>query len=162
MNRKLRQLYDASEEDMTYGIGAIDMGTVSPAPIISIHYRAWSREKLEIVRESFKLGVILSSARRESGTYHAYLGTRETITIQQPEGEHTSVLRAPAWDAHLTDVDGAAFEVFDANRRRWGGFLLLAQAGEWEFMTAVDEARDRAIVGATLPRDSVVPADCEG
>lgn len=157
MKSKLRQLYDASEEDMTYGIGAIDMGTGPPAPLISIRYRGWLRQKLEIVRDSIKSGVILSSARRESGTYHAYLGTREMITVQQAEGEHTAVLRAPAWDAHLRDVDGAAFEIFDANRRRRGGFLLLVQAGEREFITAVDEANDRAIVGAIIQQTQAPP-----
>ena len=137
---------------MTYGIGAIDLGTGSPAPIISIYYRGWSREQLEVVRETFKSGIILSSAERKPGVHHVYLGTRETISMQQTEGEHTSVLRGPAWDAHLVDVDGSAFRVFQANRRRRGGFLLLVQTGEWEFLTAVvDEHENRAIVGAMLP-----------
>lgn len=151
MNSKLRRLYDASEEDMTYGIGVLDLGTGPPAPIIRIRYRGWSRAKLEIIRESFRSGIILSSARRNSGLYHACLGTRETMTIEHAEGEHTDVLRAPAWDAHLADIDGAAFAVFDTDRRRRGGFLLLMQAGEWEFLTVVDELRDQAIVGVTVP-----------
>jgi len=130
MNTKLRQLYDASQEDMHDGIGTIDLGTGPPAPIISIRYLGWSRAKLEVVRESFRSGIILSSARRESGLLHAYLGTRETMTIEYAEGEKTDVLRASAWDAHLADIDGAAFEAFDANRRHRGGFLLLVQAGE--------------------------------
>jgi hypothetical protein len=45
--------------------------------------------------------------------------------IQRREGEHTSVLRAPAWDAHLAEVEDRAFRLLDANRQRYGGFLLL-------------------------------------
>jgi hypothetical protein len=69
-------------------------------------------------------------------------------------GEHASVLRAPAWDAHLKDVDGTAFRVFEANRQHRGGFLLRVQAGGREFMTVVDDAEERVIVGSIVPRSA--------
>jgi hypothetical protein len=81
-----------------------------------------------------------------------YIGTRETIAIQQAEGKRTSILRAPAWDADLADVEHRAFRLFEANRKRRGGFLLLVLTREWEFLTAVEDADDRTIVGAILPR----------
>lgn len=159
MKNKLRQLYNASEEDMTYGIGVVVMGTGPPTPIISVHYCGWSREKLEIVRESFKSGIVLSSTEVGPGVYQVHVATRERISIQHAVGKDKSVLRAPAWDADLTDVDGAAFQVFDANRRRRSGFLLLVQAGAWEFMTAVNETNEPTIVGTILPRHSAVATD---
>jgi hypothetical protein len=148
----LHRLYDASAEDMRYGIGTVDLGTCPPAPIIMIQYGNWSREKLEVIRDSFRSGITLSSSERKSGVHHIHLATREVLTFEHAEGEHTSVLRAPAWDAHLASVEGSAFRVFDECRRQRGGFLLVTQAGGWEFMTAVDGMRDRAIVGTMLPR----------
>ncbi len=89
----LKQLYHATEEDMRFAIGSIAVAGQPPVPIIQIHYHDGSREKLEVVRESFKSGLILVSAERKPGLHHLYLGTRETIAIQQTEGEHRSILR---------------------------------------------------------------------
>ena len=75
----LKQLYDATQEDMRYAIGTMDLGTGPPAPIICIHYRDWSREQLEVVRETFESGIILTSAECRPGVHHVYLATRETI-----------------------------------------------------------------------------------
>jgi hypothetical protein len=152
MNNDLRQLYESTEEDLLYGIGLIQLMEAEPTPFIHIHYRDWSREKLEIVRESFKGGLILVSAERKPGRHYVYIGTKETIAIQHRKGEHTSILRAPAWDAHLKDVEERAFRLFEANRQRHRGFLLLAQTPNREFLTAVDDADDRITVGAILPR----------
>jgi hypothetical protein len=157
MNRPLRQLYDATEEDMKFGIGVINLGTGPPAAIISIEYDNWSRLNLELVREAFKPGIILVSAQRTPSLQVAYVATRERLSIQHTLGEHKSLLRAPAWDARLLDIDNAAFGVFDIHRQRRGGFLLLLATREWEFLTAVDEVKNQAIVGGILPRTTEVP-----
>jgi hypothetical protein len=152
MNNDLKQFYESTEEDLIYGIGLIQLVDAESTPFIYIHYRDWSREKLEVVRESFQGGLILVSAERKPGQHHVYIGTRETIAVQQAGDEHTSILRAPAWDAHLADVAGGAFRLFKAHRERRGGFLLLVQTAEWEFLTAVDDVDHRTFVGIILPR----------
>jgi hypothetical protein len=152
MKNLLRQLCDSTEEDLIYGVGLIQLTDADPAPFIHIRYRSWSRERLEVVRESFQGGLILVSAERKPGQHHVYIGPRETIAIQQREGGHTSILRAPAWDAHLADAENRASWVFEANRKHCGGFLLLVQTPEWEFLTAVEDADDRTIVGVIWPR----------
>jgi hypothetical protein len=150
MNNDLTKLYESTEKALIYGVGLIQLTDAKPTPFIHIHYRDWSREKLKVVRESFKSGLILVSAERKPGQHYVYIGTKETIAIQQREGEHTSILRAPAWDAQLAAVEDRAFRLFEANRKRYGGFLLLVQTPEWEFLTAVEDADDRVIVGEFL------------
>ena len=157
MNNRLRELYESTEEDLLFGIGLLALPDREPAPFIQIFYRDWSREKLEIVRESFKSGLILVSAERKAGLHHFYIGTRETVALQQKRGEHTSVLRAPAWDAHLADVEEQALQLFEINRRSRRGFLLLLQTPEWEFLTAVDEASPDTTVGPIRERSFPMP-----
>lgn len=157
MNRTLRQLYDASEEDMTYGIGVMDLGTGIPSPIVCIHYKEWSREQLELVRESFHDGIVLTTAEKLPGVHHVHLATRETMSFQHVEGGQTAVLRAPAWDADLGEVDEVAFQIFEANRQVRGGFLVLLQSAEWEFLVAVDDRFDGIEVGPIQPRSLPTP-----
>ena len=159
MNYSLRELYESTEEDMIFGVGLIQLPDAEPAPYIHVFYHDWSREKLEVVRESFKSGLILVSAERKPGLHHLYIGTRETIALQQTEGEHTSILRAPAWDAHLADVEEQAFRIFEINRKRHGGFLLLVQTPEWEFLTAVDDASCDTTVGPIQQRSFPMPEE---
>jgi hypothetical protein len=45
----LQDLYDATEEDLLFGIGLLDLPDQAPAPYIHVHYCGWSREKLEVV-----------------------------------------------------------------------------------------------------------------
>jgi hypothetical protein len=113
VNSRLRRLYEASEEDMRFAIGTMQQGTDLPMPIICIVYRDWSREQLKIVRESFHAGITLTHQEHGPGVHQIRLATLETITIEQAEGGHTSVLRAPAWDADLVGIDGAALRAFD-------------------------------------------------
>ena len=159
MNHSLRELYESTEEDMFFGIGLIQLPDAKPAPYIHVFYQDWSREKLEVVRESFKSGLILVSAERKPGLHHLYIGTRESIALQQTEGEHTSVLKAPAWDAHLADVEDLTFRMFEINRKRHGGFLLLVQTPEWEFLTAVEDPEDRTVVGPVQGRSWPKPPE---
>ena len=156
-NDDLHSIYESTEEDLRYGIGMLALPNQRPVPVIQICYKDWSHEKLEVVRESFRDGLILVSGRRPDATRDFYVGTRERIAIQSEESGHTSVLRAPAWDAHLEYVDEAAALRFEAERKRYGGFLLLIQTPELEFLTAVDDVRDRTHVGVVLPASSVMP-----
>ena len=63
----------------------------------------------------------------------------------------------PGTPLSLADVDDQAFRLFEANRRLYGGFLLLMQTSEWEFLTGVEDADDRTIVGAVLARSMPMP-----
>ena len=135
----LTQLHESTEEDMRFGVGTIMMPDGQPCPIINIHYADWSREKLEVVRESFMGGVILSSAERRPGVHDVYIGTRESIAIQQQVGEHTSILRAPAWDARLEGIEPAVLRQFDQAYSMLGRFLLILQTDRWAFEADVTE-----------------------
>ncbi len=96
MNNELEQLYENTAEDLRFGIGTLKLPNLRPAPIIQIHYRDWSRGKLDVIRQSFRGGVILVSGRRASGACDLYLATRERIGLQAKHDGHTSMLRAPA------------------------------------------------------------------
>ncbi len=152
-HRILEDLYDATEEDLLYGIGLLGLPDQEPAPFIHIHYRDWSREQLEIVRESFRGGLVLTLSCRAEGTRDLHVSTRECVAVQAREGDHTSVLRAPAWDAHLEGIDEQVVSRFEADRRRCGVFLLLMQTPEWESLSVVDDA-DRSPAVGTVQRAS--------
>jgi hypothetical protein len=153
----LEKLYEATGEDLLFAIGALLVPGQEPAPYIQIFYPGWSREKLEVVREWFRDGLILVSGQRPQGGCDLYLGTRETIALQANDGEHRSVLRAPAWDAHLPEVNEQAVRLFEANRKRSGGFLLRLQTPEWEFLTAVDDASSGTTVDPIERRSAPMP-----
>ncbi len=157
-HRILEDLYDATEEDLVYGIGLLALPDREPAPYIHIHYRDWSRRKLEVVRESFRGGLVSTVTEPVNGFCDVHLSTRERIGIQAERDGHTSVLRAPAWDAHLTRIDEHVARRFDADSRRYGGFLLLVQTPEWEFLAAVANARGETTLGTVQPRSMSVPS----
>ncbi len=157
IHEHIKQLYESTADDLRYGIGVLDVPDRGPVPLIHIHYADWSREKLDLVRESFRGGLILVNGQRASGSCDLYLATREKITVQAKQDGHTSILKAPAWDARLTEVDGQVVQRFEDARDRRRGFLLLVQAGEWEFLTAVDDAGDTATVGVVLPANQPTP-----
>ncbi len=156
-HRILEDLYDATEEDLLYGVGLMALPDQEPAPFIHIHYRDWPRQKLEIVRESFRSGLVLTFTCQTEGTRDLHVSTRERVAVQAREGDHTSVLRAPAWDAHLEGIDGQVVRQFEADRRRLGGYLLLMQTPAWEFLTAVDDTCDSTHVGRVMPRSFPMP-----
>jgi len=153
----MKELYESTAEDLLFGIGVLQMPGCRPAPYIHVHYRDWPREKLDVVRESFQSGIILVSARRKSGVHDVYIATRERAAVQCRENGKTSVLRCPAWNAHLESVEHKVFAFFERSKQAFGGFLLLLQTPEWEFMTGVDEIRDSAAVGVILPREMEMP-----
>lgn len=157
MSNDLEKLYESSAEDMVFGIGLLRLPGTEPTPYVQVFYKDWTREKLEVVRESFKSGLILVSAERRPGVHHLFIGTREQIALQQERDGHTSVLHAPAWDAHLAGIEGPAFQAFEIHRRRCGGFLLVVQTPEWECLTAVEEAADRTEVGPVQKRSLPMP-----
>ena len=94
--RVLEDLYDATEEDLRYGVGLLALPAQEPTPFIQIHYRDWSRVKLEIVRKSFRAGLVLTISCQAKGTRDLHVSTRECVAVQATEGNHTSMLRAPA------------------------------------------------------------------
>jgi hypothetical protein len=103
---------------MQFAIGLVALPGREPAPILQIRYRDWSRKKLEVIRESFKEGLILVNGKRKDGKYDVFIATREQVALQAEKNRHKSVLRAPAWDAHLPGVDVPVAHQFEANRRR--------------------------------------------
>ena len=157
MNDHLHKLYDATAEDLLFGIGRLVLPDCRPAPCIQIHYTTWSLEKLDVVRGSFRDGLLLTSQQCPAGAYDLSIATRQWVTLQSERNGHTSLLRGPAWDAVLEGVEREAFGVFERGRRAFGGFLLLMQASCWEFMTGVDESKDTATVGVIVPRTTSVP-----
>ena len=157
-SQDLDKLYEATAEDLLFAIGALLVPGQEPAPYVHIFYRDWPREKLQVVRESFRDGLILVSGKRSLGGHDLYIGTRETIALQADDGEHKSVLRAPAWDAHLADVNDEVVQVFEANRKWSGGFLLLLQTSEYEFLTAVDDAQGGVTIAPIERRSTPMPA----
>ncbi len=159
MHDELQKLYESTGEDLLFGIGTIQLPNLKPAPVIQIHYEDWSREQLEVVRNSFRDGLILASGKRSNTVRDLYIATRQRMALRAKADGHTAVLRAPAWDAHLAKVEERVFHIFEAERQRYGGFLLMVQTAEWEFLTAHDDARDRTIVGVVLPSSLPSPSD---
>jgi hypothetical protein len=155
--KHLEDLYRATEEDMQFAIGLLVLPDIGTVPYIHVHYSNWTRGMLEVVRESFKDGLILGGEGRKRGAYDLVICTREQIALQAKENGHTSVLRAPAWDAHLADVDPPAVEQFEANRARCGGFLLLVQTPEWEFLTTVYDPNGTTVIGCVQRRVMPMP-----
>ena len=158
MSQKLQELYESTAEDIIFGIGDMCLPNGRPAPYIHIFYKDWSRTKLELVRDSFKNRLILVSAKRPDSTYHMFIATGEKITLRHCQKGHTSVLRAPTWSAHLDRVDATAVDHFEAQRNQYGGFLLLVQTPEWEFLTAVQDPSGNTVTGNIQPTAQPIPA----
>jgi len=154
----LKQIYDATEEDLRFGVGLLDVPGRGQVPFIQIHQPGWSREMLEIVRESFQDGLMLTETTNASGTVDLYLATRQRIVIQAENRGRTGVLRAPAWDARLSNIDPVIALQFQTDRARHGGFLLLVQTVEWEFVVAVHREGTRCDIGPISPRTLPIPA----
>ncbi|UCG15417.1 MAG: hypothetical protein JSV19_08975 [Phycisphaerales bacterium] len=104
-----------------------------------------------MVRKSFADGLIPASGKCRDGKYDLLVGTRKQVALQAEENGHASVPRASAWDARVPGVDAPVVPEFEAIRRRYGGFPVLIQTPEWEFLTVADDADDRTIVGAVVP-----------
>ncbi len=143
----LKAIYEASEQDLLYGIGLIGVeGAVLPVPMIQCFYRGWSREMLRVVAETLKSGVEL---RLKPDC--VYLATRERIEGREYDGRNTSILRAPAWDARLEDPDPEAVQLFDANSEALGHFVLILQTPEWACVIIVHKPTGATQVGPVQP-----------
>ena len=142
---------------MQFAVGLLVLPDLQPEPYLHIHCRNWTREMLEVVRESFTDGLILINGRRKRGKCDLVLRTREQITLQAKENGHTSVLRASSWDAHLAGVDEAVVEQFVANHARCGSFVLLIQTPEWEFRTTVYDPKGTTVTGRVQRRIMPMP-----
>lgn len=154
----LKQLYEATEEDLRFGVGLLDVPGRGQVPFIQIHQPGWSREMLEIVRESFRDGLTRTETTNASETVDLYLATRQRIVIQAENRGQTGVLRAPAWDARLSNIDPAIVRRLLADQARHGGFVLLVQTPEWEFLVAVHREGTRCDIGPIGPRTLPIPA----
>lgn len=155
----LSDLYDASQEDLLYGIGRLELPDGPSVPLIQIHYGGWSREQLLVVRKSLASGLVLTIRHRDSDTYDLHLSTREQVTIEAADGDHTSVLRAPAWDASLQRVADQVIVQFTAQRRRHGGYLVLLLTPAWEFLAAASDESPRVRTAPLMPRSYPIPRD---
>ena len=142
MNKTLKELYESTAEEFLFGICMLQLPRCTPAPYIHIHYPDWSREKLDVVRETFRGGITLVSSRRPTGHHDMHLTTRETVTIQCPDESDTSVLRGPAWSAHLSAIEHEELTAFESQRGGFDGYLLLLQTPQWEFLTGIDDRND--------------------
>jgi hypothetical protein len=87
---RLEDLYNATEENFRFGIGVVALPGQPAVPIIQVYYRDWTREQLEVVRESFADGLILVSGERTTGKVDLYIATRQKIMLQLGGDGHTS------------------------------------------------------------------------
>ena len=111
------------------------------------------------MRQSFHEGIVLSKKANGVDGFEVHLATRQKIVVRSDHHGHTSVLRAPAWNAHLGCVDPEVVQRFEDGRRKCGGFLLLMQAGEWEFTTLVNDGDRPPMVGPIVPRSDPTQGD---
>ncbi len=155
----LEQLYRATEEDVLYGIGVVAAPGCRAVPFIQCCYRQWTQEQLGLVREAFQAGLVVTVGRPAGGTCDVHISTRARVAVQARQAGQTSVLRAPAWDAHLAAVDDPVVRRFETGRLVCGGFVLIVQAAEWEFITAVDDGHDRTVVGPVTARSYPLPPE---
>jgi hypothetical protein len=129
----LRQLYDASAQDLLYGIGLLGVeGSSVPLPMIQCFYRDWPEEMLRVVADTVRSGVELSIKPD-----FIYLATRERIEGREYDGQDTSILRAPAWDARLENPAPEAVRLFGAASDALAHFVLVLQTPEWECVVLV-------------------------
>jgi hypothetical protein len=133
----LKSLYDATAEDLLFGIGTLMLEDGTHAPCIQVHYRSWTREMLGLVRDSFLDGIEFRVEQPCADRGDIVLATRQLMTIGAGMGGETHALRAPAWDARLESINLAMIRAFEFERHASGGFLLIVQAPEWEFLAGV-------------------------
>lgn len=152
----LRDLYQAAAEDVVFGMGLMPVSAAQSAPYFHFFYRDWAREMLEIVGESFGAGLTLAASERTPGRLDIFVATRERVAVHGFRDGETTILRAAAWDAQLSDVDAQAFRRFDGERIRNGRYLVLMQTPEWEFLTSVN-LDDSTNIGAILLRVLPLP-----
>ena len=154
MNKSiLKAMYEASEQDLTYGIGLVGVeGAALPVPMIQCFYRGWSEEMLRVVAKTLRGGVELSLKPDQ-----VYLATRERIEGREYDGRDTSILRAPAWDARLEHPDPEAVQLFDAHSDALAHFVLILQTPEWECATIVHKPTGETQVGSVQPPTLTAP-----
>ena len=156
-NRDLEQLDDATEEDLVFAVGTLMMPGGPEWPYLHIHYAVWTREKLTLVRNAFCGGLILVMRPGPGDRSDMYLATRERVSIQVDYSGQTSVLRAPAWDARLEGVETAAMGWFLASRAAVGGYIVVLQTPDWEFLATHHDPDGRLVVGPVQHRSMAIP-----
>jgi len=153
LNTNLRDLYEATSDDLFFAIGLVqgddDGREESAAPTITITYPQWTRRLLEMVRGTFCDGVTLTVSETHGEARHIYLATRQRVTVGLQYGGETDVLRGPAWNARLERIDRLIVDVFENTRRRSGRFYLLLRGDTWGFgMSVYDDGH--ACVGDVM------------
>lgn len=74
-NHDLENPYRSTEEDVQFTIGQIQLRGAAPAPILQIYRRDGTREKLDVVREAAKDGLILVNGTSKGGKRDVSIGT---------------------------------------------------------------------------------------
>jgi len=153
---ELKALYDASAQDLRFGIGLMAHEKCEHIPVICIHYTGWPREVQEAVRDSMRSGVKLNCCQRDDGLFDLFLETRERAQLAGCDGDHTGIIRFPSWDARLEGIEPAVLLQFDKGRKMLGRFLLIVQTDEWAFQVEVSDCGANW-VGKIEPRWAVIP-----
>ncbi len=149
----LKAMYEASEQDLAYGIGLIGVaGAALPVPMIQCFYRGWSEEMLRVIAGTLRGGVELSLKLDQ-----VYLATRERIEGREYDGRDTSILRAPAWDARLEGPDPETVRLFDVNSDALAHFVLILQTPESECVAIVHKPTGETQVGPVQPPSLPAP-----
>ena len=81
-NRNLEQLYEATAEDLLFAMGTMVVPGGRPSPYIHVFYRNWTREKLEVVRDTFRGGLVLTVGKQPAGRGDLHIATREVISLE--------------------------------------------------------------------------------
>ena len=134
---KLTELYDASAQDLRFGIGVMVGADDEQLPVISIYYATWPKEMLEVVRESMRCGITLDRVQRRDGLVDLILATRERSEVHARDHQQTEVIRFPSWDTRLEGIESNVVEHFDRGRQLLERFLLIVQTDRWMFESVV-------------------------
>jgi hypothetical protein len=130
-------MYEATTADLLFGMGGLMLDDGMRAPIIQVHYSSWTRDMLDLVRDTFAGGIEIRAEQQSAGRADVVLARRQLITIGARTAETTDALRAPAWDARLRSIDLAVIGAFEFERHASGGFLRIVRSHEWEFLASV-------------------------
>ncbi len=157
--RSMDPLYHATAEDFAFGVGLLALPDVEPAPLIQLHYPGWSRAQLVLVCQVLRRGLSLIISEPAHNHCDLHLSSVERAALKARCGDHTSVLRAPAWDAHLPGIDSDVIRQFQVNREPIGGYLLLLQTPAVECLLAINDPTGAVMLGSIRPRSFAVPTD---
>lgn len=156
--KELKALYDASAQDLRFGIGVMATDNGEHAPVICIHYANWPLDILESIRESMASGITLNRVERNDGSFNLILSTIERAVVQAMDRHQTDIIRFPSWDARLEGIEAGVLEQFDKGYELLGRFLLIVQTNRWMFESVV--MGDGTLkMGNIQPKSVSIPID---